>query len=438
MMRMELKSLPLFIALLAIYVFSHVCNGTAGQMFRLDLDKCVQMALDVNASVVRSRYDLDIATSNVTRSASVLLPNVGASSVHSRWESGDRVVGDVIVATTEDRSYNASLSVDQSIHAVGIMGILESLAGRRAAQQGLRSVRQDVAYSAKQKYLSVLRTRRLLGVREEALDLSGRRLEKAEALLEVGSAVRSDVLRAKVEMSRNELDLISARNARRLAETDLKHFLRLDDEIELDLVDILEPRDLEYDFDAALGEAMSQRPDIGRGTELVKASRFGVWSERGNWLPFLRLSGGYQYKGLGFPEETGDLWDDSTWLWSFTVSLNLFDGLRTFSNVRVAKAQRRQAEEDLRQLKLDAALQVKQAFYNVEEARQRVKVSRETVELAEEELRLAEEHYRLGGGTMLEQIDSQVALSEARTSHIEALYDYLLSQAQLTRAVGKD
>ena len=84
------------------------------------------------------------------------------------------------------------------------------------------------------------------------------------------------------------------------------------------------------------------------------------------------------------------------------------------------------------------ALEVKRAFYGVEEARQRVKVSEEAVEVAEEELRLAEERYRLGGGTMLEQIDSSVSLSEARTSRIEALYDYLLSLAQLKRAVGKD
>ena len=51
---------------------------------------------------------------------------------------------------------------------------------------------------------------------------------------------------------------------------------------------------------------------------------------------------------------------------------------------------------------------------------------------------LAEERFRLGGATMLEQIDSQVALSEARTSYVEALYDYLLSQADLVRAMGKD
>jgi outer membrane protein TolC len=44
----------------------------------------------------------------------------------------------------------------------------------------------------------------------------------------------------------------------------------------------------------------------------------------------------------------------------------------------------------------------------------------------------------LGGGTMLEQIDAQVALSQAKTSQVQALYDYLLSQAELVRAAGRD
>ena len=90
------------------------------------------------------------------------------------------------------------------------------------------------------------------------------------------------------------------------------------------------------------------------------------------------------------------------------------------------------------QSKRDASLEVRQAYYNLEEAQQSVKVSTETVSFAEEELRLAEERYRLGGGTMLEQIDAQVSLTQAKTTHIQALYGLLLSQADLMLAIGKD
>jgi outer membrane protein TolC len=163
-----------------------------------------------------------------------------------------------------------------------------------------------------------------------------------------------------------------------------------------------------------------------------------VWRERGGWVPTLSYSWSRSYHAETFPDRALDIWDDATWQWGIGVSVNLFDGLSTFSSVRIAKAQLRSVKEDLNQVKRDAALEVKQAFYNVEEARQRVKVSSETVSLAEEELRLAEERYRLGGGTMLEQIDAQVVLSQAKSSNVQALHDYLLSQAALVRAMGKD
>jgi outer membrane protein TolC len=415
--------------------------GTAVGSGRLDLDidKCVEMAVEVNISVLKAGYDLDMARNNVIYSASSVLPTVGLSSTHSKWEAGERDVGGVIITTEGNRSYAASVRLEELVNVRRVMGVFESVANKRAYEQNLRAVRQSIAFTAKQKYLEVLKARRLLAVGEEAYGLSERRLEKAEALLDVGSAVRSDVLRAQVELSSNELDLISARNDVRLAETDLRHFLSIDDEVELSLEDILETHESGYTLESSLDTAQKWRPDIRVGEESLKAAKAAVWKERGGWLPYVRFAGGYDYTGLSFPDDdVGSLWDDSEWWWSGTIGMNLFDGFATFSQVRSAKASRRSAEEDVVQLRRDAALEIKRSFYNVEEARQRVKVSNETVGVAEEEMRLAEERYRLGGGTMLEQIDAQVALSEARTSRIEALYDYLLSQAELERAMGKD
>jgi outer membrane protein TolC len=257
-------------------------------------------------------------------------------------------------------------------------------------------------------------------------------------MLDVGSGVKSDVLRAQVEVGTNELNLISAANALRLAETDLKSFLRVPDEQAIELEDILETGEAAYTLEGALADAMEMRPDVKATAYGVKAGKSAVWKERGLWVPSLSYSWRREYSAESFPDRALDVWDESSWRWGIGLSVNLFDGLSTFSSVRIAKAQLRSVEEDFNQVKRDAALEVKQTFYNVEEARQRVKVSSETVSLAEEELRLAEERYRLGGGTMLEQIDAQVVLSQARSSHVQALHDYLLSQAALVRAMGKD
>ncbi|MFH1313030.1 MAG: TolC family protein [Candidatus Eisenbacteria bacterium] len=432
-MRFGSKSLPVVIATLFVNLTALGAKADEPPL-RLDLDRCVEMALEVNVSVLRAGYDLDIAKNSVITSASTILPTVGVSASRS----SSPAVGGVIISPTSKRSYTTSLYFQEQVTVGGVIGVFESLSSKRASDHNLRQVRQDVSYDAKQKYLEVLKTERLMAVRREALDLSQRRLDKAQALVDVGSAVKSDVLRAQVEVSRNELELISATNALRLAETDLRHFLAISDDVDLELEDILETKEVDYPLEYALSEATSKRPDIGIGSEALGAARAAVWRERSGWLPYLSINGDYRWFDTEAPDGLGDVWDDSNWYWTVYGAVDIFDGLGTFSRVRSAKASRKSAEQGLLQLRRDAALAVKRAFYNLEEAGQRVKVSGETVGLAEEELRLAEERFRLGGATMLEQIDSQVALSEARTSYVEALYDYLLSQAELVRAMGKD
>jgi len=413
------------------------CAEPAAGTLHLDLATSVRMAVEVNTSVLKAKYDLDRSTNYVIGSASRLLPSAGWQSIHNESQLGyPHIVGDRLISSRT--SYSSTFSVSEDVSASSVLGVFESLSNRGAAAQSARATRQQVIYTAKQKYLEVLRAQRLLVVNQEALDLSNRRLEKAQAMLDVGSGVKSDVLRAQVEVGTNELNLISAANALRLAETDLKSFLRVPDEQAIELEDILETGEAAYTLEGALADAMEMRPDVKATAYGVKAGKSAVWKERGLWVPSLSYSWRREYSAESFPDRALDVWDESSWRWGIGLSVNLFDGLSTFSSVRIAKAQLRSVEEDFNQVKRDAALEVKQTFYNVEEARQRVKVSSETVSLAEEELRLAEERYRLGGGTMLEQIDAQVVLSQARSSHVQALHDYLLSQAALVRAMGKD
>lgn len=436
-MRFACKSTGWFLA--TVTVISIVMCSTAGaeESLKLDLEKCVQMALDVNVNVLKAGYSLAQARNSVITSTSQLLPQVAFQQTHSKYEQFfPRQVGDKVDST--DASYSSAFSITETVTFESIMGLFESWSDKNAAKHYVHQIRQDVTFQAKQKYLEVLRARRLLGVREEALDLSDRRLEKAQALMDVGSAVKSDVLRAQVERSRNELELITARNSLRLAETDLRHFLDIDDEVELDLEDVLEAEDVDYVLENILSEAAETRPDLLSAAETLKAAKRGVWREAGGWFPRLQFRWSDRYTLLEFPDRPVSFGDEADWSWDLYASINLFDGFYTLGRVRSARAYRKSVEEDLAQRRRDVTFEVKQAYYNVEEARQRVKVSSETVGLAEEELRLAEERFRLGGGTMLEQIDSQVALSEARTSYVDALYDYVLSQAKLEKAMGKD
>lgn len=440
-----MRGLSLLVGAIAgavILGFAGLAGATdASGPMSLSLDQCVEMAIEVNVSVLKAGYALDQSRYGVLSTASGLVPSAAWSATRNRWQTPtERIVNDQLILTS--RSYSTAFSVYENVSAGNVISVFQQIANKNAARQDLRLARQQVAFISKQKYFEVLKDQKLLQVAEETLAQGKMHLDKAQAMLDVGTGVKSDVLQAQVQASNNELALISARNALRLAETDLKHFLAIPDEREVQLEDVLEGAQNTITLDAAIAEALVQRPDVRAYGELVKASRRGVWARRGGWIPVFSFAWSKLYTAPAdhpeLPDNLVDLWDKAEWSWRLSWSVNIFDGLQTFSQVKIAKGALESAREDLIQSRRDASLEVRQAYYNVEQAEQSVKVSTETVGLAEEELRLAEERYRLGGGTMLEQIDAQLSLTQAKTTHIQALYGLLLSRADLMLAIGQD
>jgi outer membrane protein TolC len=419
-------------AVLCSLAVVHPVQGS-DNVIELSIDDCVDRALEVNVSILQANFNVERTDGAGLSALSRLLPQV-SYRVSYRRSPYAGVVGDRLVPPG---SFSTSLYLSQTIFHGGreIARWRRAEADKRAAVEGLRGVESEIALMARQQFLDVLRASKLLEVQEEALELSRRQLERAEALVEVGSAVISDVLRAKVEVSRNELDLISARNDLRLAETSLCHFLAFDEECEIVLDEDLGLEEREYDLDEVLAMAMEMRPEVQEAEETLRSRKYGVWEDRGYWFPQFDFSADYSWSGQD-QLKLAEAWDESELTWRLTMSWDVFTGLDRWGSGKQAKAQLNTAREDLTQTKRDVALEVKEAYYNVEEAKQRMKVSAETVELAEEEFKLAGERYRLGAATMLEQIDSQVSLSEARSSFVEARYDYVISLARLARAVG--
>jgi outer membrane protein TolC len=406
---------------------------SAGQVIELSIDDCVARALEVNVSVLQANYDVERTDGAGMSALSRLLPSVNYRVNYRRSPFFGVVEGRVV----QPGAFSTGLYFNQPIFHGGteISGWRAAEADKRASMERLLAVESEIAMVARQRFLDVLKAQKLLEVQEEAFELSERQRERAEALVEVGSAVISDVLRAKVEVSRNKLDLISAQNDLRLAETALCHFLAIDGECSVVLDEDLGIDEREYRLDEVLDTAMRMRPEVREAEATMKSRNYGVWQNRGYWLPWFDFDANYTWSGED-RLDLSDAWEESELTWSVSMSWNVFSGLARWGSGKQAKARLKTAQEDFSQIKRDVALEVKEAYYNVEEARQRMKVSAETVELSEEEFKLAVERYRLGAATMLEQIDSQVSLSEARISHVEARYDYVMSLARLARAAG--
>ena len=83
------------------------------------------------------------------------------------------------------------------------------------------------------------------------------------------------------------------------------------------------------------------------------------------------------------------------------------------------------------------SLEVKQAVLNRNQARETLLSQEKNVEQAREAVRIAELNYGEGLATNLDVLTAQVGLRQASTNYSQALYDCVISDAQLEKAIGR-
>lgn len=119
------------------------------------------------------------------------------------------------------------------------------------------------------------------------------------------------------------------------------------------------------------------------------------------------------------------------------IKINLFDGLATTSRYRQAVKSRSRTEERLRQLESDLALEYRIAVNDARVAQQRIALTETSIRQGEENLRINKDRYTEQVGTATDVIDAQTLLTQIRSEHYQALFDYQVALARVKRAQGE-
>lgn len=114
----------------------------------------------------------------------------------------------------------------------------------------------------------------------------------------------------------------------------------------------------------------------------------------------------------------------------------MFDAGVTKSKVNQNKAATAKAKDQDTQLRGNIELEVRQNYMNMREAEERLQTTQVTANKATEDLKIAKTKYYAGAGTNLDVIDAQLALTQAKTNHTQALYDYNVNMEKLEKSMG--
>ncbi|HEV2393690.1 MAG TPA: TolC family protein [Verrucomicrobiae bacterium] len=409
----------------------------------LSLADAVNLALTQNPSIQRARKDIEAAQGVAIQTRAIALPTIGINGSYSDAQRSDidSFQGPGFTfGTTEN--WVSQLKLVQSIYEGG--RILSSLrAARLTRQQSMLNYQTTVAdtvLNVELAYFDVLMAAQQITVQEASVELLTRELTDTNRRFEAGTVPRFNVLRAEVELANARPKLINARNSLRISKNNLANLLGFNipretfQEIPLNLSGRLEADPFELELTRALNLALERRTELGSLRKAQALRKEDLVTAKAGYKPSLQGFVGYDTHNSVLSQDLGA--ELHGWIAGAQLTWNLFDGLRTQGRILEATANYERAEVDLDDTTRRIELEVRTAYSNFIEAREVLESQKKVVEEAEEALRLARAREQAGTGTQLDVLSAQTALTDARSTQIQALHDYDAARARLQRAAG--
>ncbi len=396
----------------------------------LTLEDSIALALKNNPKMKIAESDRDKASWAVREAQAGQGPTITYNHKDTRYKSAPSTLTPTPTPTNDfDNTVSLSVSLYSGGKVDGTIG--KAKYDFKVADLDLAETKQQLKLDATSAYFKVLQTRNLLQVRQESVDNLAAHLRNVQAQYEVGTVAKSDVLRSEVELANAQQNLIIAQNDYDVAIASLNNVVGLPLDTDIKLKEELKYEQSKLTLDDGVKFALQYRPDVLQADYTLKGAQETVKVARSGFLPSVTLNGSNNWTDDKFPGSK-----NSNWSVYLSASLTLFDTNLTLSKVKEAEAGVVKASEQYRQTKDSVSLEVRQAYLNMKEAEKRIETSQVAVDKAEEDFKIAQVRYNAGVGTNLDVIDAQLALAQAKTNYIQALYDYNTSRAELDKAMG--
>jgi outer membrane protein TolC len=416
----------------------------------LSLSQAVKTALEKHPALRVAEHHAAAAASGVDQARAGFFPRVDFSEGFMRSDNPVYAFGSLL---NQGRFTAADFAVDKLNHPEPItnwrtnlsgsvplflggrtvLGYQQAQLGRDAAEHGRARAEQEVIFGVVRAYTALLLSREAQATVDTAVRTADANLAAAAARYEAGVVVASDALAARVRLARLREEAIAAENQVRLSHSALNEAMGLPLDHPLRVTGRLElPARLYDQLDGLEALARTQRPDY-RQVEL-EAQRLEkeVLRAKGALLPTMHLMGNYEINNHEFASNGQDSWSVGV-----VLNLNLFRGGADRARIAEAEANHQRVVAQRDRLASAIGLEVHDAFWASQTARDRVAVAREAITQAEESLRIVQDRYESGLTTIVELLDSETALTVARTNLTRTLFDATVSQARLDLSLGR-
>ena len=410
------------------------------------LEKAVEIALQNKETLKASALDLRSSKQDIKSSYSGILPSLRASTTMTESRFPEQTVGfnqssgEILSDVSSITSASSNISINQNIYDGGVWWNNIRLAKNnyKISEQFNRQIKTNIIRNVHFAYFNYLKAMQLLGVARSNLMSSQQQLALVEQKFDLGSAKKTDLLKAKVRFGQARVDLISNDASLKSAYRNLKNAMGLiNTNDEFSISDVERPFEIIPEFETGFELIQKFNPSIKAKQYQIVAAKTGTKIAKGSRMPNISISA----SAFGTAESISDAvsnsyGDNQRTNTSLSISLPLYSGNTISTRIQKAKLTvNKQESEYLTQLE-DLSVQLKDLIDQLQNFSEIIPINETVLESAEEDLKLSQVRYSQGSTTILEVLNAQVSVVQAKSSLVRSKYDAFIQQANLKALLG--
>lgn len=398
----------------------------------------IELALEHNPDFQRVLLERRKASGQLLTAYAEGLPTVDLSADYARFDQVSTVdLGFASYQIGDRDNYSYQVTVTQPLFKGGAVGA--AVKGAKYYQflndEVVREAVQDVISQTALAYYDVRLAEELLQVQVEALEFAKANLADVTTRQKAGVAIPFDLLRARVEVSNVEADMIAQRNGLNRAWTALFRMMGVSQRSQVRLSDELVYTPLRVEFEHAVKLAMLNRPVLYRNELQTLVQQAALKIAQADYLPNLEAWYWHKWARPDPQESSNNVWGGQ-WQLGLRLRWTLFDGLRREGTIIQRRAELDQSLLQLASTEQAVLEEVRNGIFDLSDAEELVKSQQLNLQRATEALRLVKVGAREGVNTQLEVLDARSALTRARGLYHKALYAHVTARIKLQRTLG--
>lgn len=415
-------------------------NLLAQDKKKLGLQEAIDLGIKSSKQLKISQSKIDEATAALQEAMERKLPNASASASYLRLNSAN------IDLKSSNNNGNAGSNPNVNQVFYGMVNLSMPIYSGGKIRYGIRSAellkkaieldaeinKDEIIQNTIEAFANLFKAGSQVRLIRENLASARQRVKDLTNLEKNGLLARNDLLKAELQASTVELNLLDAENNRDFANLNMNLMLGLPSEtlLALDTAGIEKAYDTRV-MDDFIRAAMQNRKDKA-ATELRRQSaQTGVLSAKAEALPSIQLTGGYIAADI-----PNLLTVTNAVNIGLGVSYNIASLWKNKSKVKQAESRVQQIQYNEELLDDHIRLQVSRDYLNVISNRKKVEVYAKALEQATENERIVKNKFNNSLATTQELLDADVALLQSKLSYTLAKADQFVAYNKLLQSSG--